>query len=151
MGKAQLEELEKSGKYLSVPRGRSMWPMLRSKKDIVEVHQLLRPAKRYNLVLYVRGENQQGVLHRVLHVRDREYVILGDNCWRREFIPREQVVGIATRFYRNGKWYDVSHKGYLFYVHLWSDFAFIRIPLIWTRDKAKAVLRRLRRKVKKID
>ena len=150
MGKAQLQEREKHGMYLSVPQGRSMWPMLRSKQDIVEIHKLVEPAKRYDVVLYVCGEDQQGVLHRVLHVRDTDYIIAGDNCWSREFIPKKQVVGIATRFFRRGKWYDMSHKGYRLYVHLWTDFAFIRMPLVWARERARRILRRVKRLVKKI-
>ena len=71
MGKAQLEQLERHGMYLSVPRGTSMLPMLRSKRDVVEIHRLERPAKRCDLVLYVRGEEQQGVLHRVIAVREK--------------------------------------------------------------------------------
>ena len=150
MGKEQLRELERSGKYLSVPAGRSMWPMLRNKQDIVEIHRLEQPAKRYDLVLYVRGENQQGVLHRVLHVREDDYIIAGDNCWQLEYIPREKVVGIAVRFYRKGKWYEVTHRGYMAYVHLWTDFFFIRRPLLWMREKARAVLRKLKHGIKRM-
>lgn len=145
MGKAQLEELEKHGMYLSVPQGRSMWPMLRSKRDIVEIHRLERPAKRYDLVLYVRGENLQGVLHRVLRLREKDYIIAGDNCWKKEYVPVDQVVGIAVRFCRNGRWYDSNHRGYMAYVHLWTDFFFIRRPMIWAREKARAALGRLKR------
>ena len=86
MGKAQLEQLEQHGMYMSVPRGRSMLPMLRSKRDIVEIHRLEPPAERCDLVLYVRGEEQQGVLHRVIAVREKDYVIAGDNCWIHDFV-----------------------------------------------------------------
>ena len=142
MGKAQLEELEKHGKYFSVPRGVSMWPMLRSKQDVVEIHRLEKPAKRYDLVLYTRGAQQQGVLHRVLSVREKEYVIAGDNCWRKEYIPHAQVVGIATRFQRNGKWIESDNPWYQAYVHLWTDLFFIRRPLLFTRDFAKRIKRK---------
>lgn len=145
MGKEQLEQLEKHGMYMSVPHGRSMYPMLRSQQDIVEVRRLGQPAKRYDLVLYVRGENRQGVLHRVLHVLEDKYIIAGDNCWRREYIPREQIKGIAVRFYRNGRWHEVTEKPYLLYVHLWTDLFFIRSPLFRLRDKAKAILSKIKK------
>ena len=74
MGKAQLEELNKCGKYFSVPRGISMWPMILNKEGIVEIHRLDRPARRYDVVLYIRGE-EQGVIHRVLHVRANDCII----------------------------------------------------------------------------
>ncbi len=140
MGKAQLAELEQRGCYFSVPRGRSMWPMLRSKQDVVEIHALNGPAKRYDLVLYIRG-SEQGVIHRVLRVRDAEYIIAGDNCWQKEYVKREQVRGIATRFCRSGKWHDVEDPGYRLYVHLWTDFFWLRRPLFYLRDRAKRLLR----------
>ena len=99
MGRAQLEELERTGRYFSVPRGVSMWPMILNKQGIVEIHRLERPARRYDLVLYIRGE-EQGVIHRVLRAREDDYVIAGDNCWRKEYVPRDRVAGIAVRFYR---------------------------------------------------
>lgn len=134
MGKAQLEELEKNGSYFSVPKGISMWPMILNKKGIIEIHKLEHKAKRYDLVLYIRGESQ-GVIHRVLHVREKDYIIAGDNCWRKEYIPHDKVVGIAVRFYRKGKWYDVDNPFYKIYVHLWTDLFFIRRPLFYLRDK----------------
>ncbi len=143
MGKAQLEELNKYGKYFSVPRGISMRPMILSKEGIVEIHKLEHPARRYDLVLYIRGEDQ-GVIHRVLHVRDRDYIIAGDNCWQKEYVPKEQVVGIAVRFYRKGKWYEVTDRRYLLYVHLWTDLFFLRRPLFYLRDRVKSALRKLR-------
>ena len=142
MGKAQLEELNKHGRYLSVPRGVSMWPMILNKEGIVEIEKLERPARRYDLVLYIRGE-EQGVIHRVLRVREKDYIIVGDNCWRREYIPKDRVVGIAVRFYRKGKWYEVTDWRYRIYVHLWTDLFFIRMPLLFLRDKTKAVLRKI--------
>lgn len=141
MGKAQLEQLEKTGNYYSVPRGISMWPMIRNKQDIVEIKKIESPAKRYDLVMYIRGE-EQGVIHRVHHVRDDVYVINGDNCWQKEYVPKDRVAGIAVRFCRNGKWHEVTEPGYLLYVHLWTDLFFIRRPVLFLRDKAKSVLRK---------
>ena len=147
MGKQQLIELETHGMYLSVPKGISMWPMIRSKQDIVEIHKLEAPAKRYDLVMYVRGD--LGVLHRVHHVRENEYVIVGDNCWGKEYIAKERVVGIATKFYRNGKWIDVSNRWYRIYVHLVTDLFFLRRPFLYLRDQAKRVLRKIKRRIKR--
>ena len=144
MGKAQLKELEQTGKYFSVPRGISMWPMILNKQGVVEIHRLESPARRYDVVLYIRGENDQGVIHRVLHVEDTRYIIAGDNCWRKEYIPREKVVGIAVRFYRKGKWYEVTDWRYRIYVHLWTDLFFIRRPLFRLRDRLKAYRRKLK-------
>jgi len=148
MGRAQVEELEKHGFYLSVPKGISMKPMILNQEGICEVHKLEGMAKRYDLVMYVRP-NGQGVIHRVMHVREKEYVILGDNCWRLEHVPHDWVKGIVKRFYRKGKWYDVNNFWYLVYVHIWSDFLFIKCPLFCVRDvcirRGKAVWGRIKK------
>lgn len=144
MGKAQLDELGKRGYYLSVPKGVSMWPMIRNRQDVVEIRVPKAPVKRYDLVMYVRGQDMQGVIHRVLRVKDGYYIIAGDNCWQKEYVSFAQVKGIATRFYRGGRWHDVNEAGYMAYVHLWTDLFFIRRPLLYARDMMKRVLRRLR-------
>ena len=144
MGKAQLEELNKSGKYFSVPRGISMRPMILNKEGIIEIHKLDHEAKRYDVVLYIRGE-ELGVIHRVLHVREKDYIIAGDNCWQKEYIPKDRVVGIAVRFYRKGKWYEVTDRRYLLYARLWTDLFFIRRPPLWLRDKSKGLFARIRK------
>ena len=138
----QVEQLEKNGYYLSVPRGISMWPMILNKEGIVEIHKLDGEAKRYDLVMYVRA-GRQGVIHRVVRVFDDHYLIIGDNCWRYEQVPKGDVKGIATRFYRRGKWYDVDNKLYQIYVHIWVDLLFIKRPIFYARDRFKGVLRRL--------
>lgn len=141
MGKAQLEELEKNGKYFISPKGISMKPMLGNKESIVEIHRLENTAKRYDLVMYIRGKNQ-GVIHRVIKVYDDHYLIIGDNCWQKEIVKKEQVKGLVVRFYRKGKWYDVNNKWYRLYVHVWVDFLFIKRPLFFIRDKIKKVIRK---------
>ena len=143
MGKAQIEELERCGKYFSVPKGVSMWPMLQNQQSIVEIRRLEEPARRYDVVLYIRGE-EQGVLHRVVQRREEDYIIIGDNCWQLERVPRERVIGIATRFYRKGRWYDVTDRRYLAYVQLWTDLLFLRRPILYLRDRLKSRFHRLK-------
>lgn len=145
MGKAQLDELARFGKYFSVPKGVSMWPMLLNRQSVVEIHSLEYQPKRYDVVLYIRGD-EQGVIHRVLRRKEDHYIIIGDNCWRLERVPLDHVVGIATRFYRKGYWYSVSDWRYLVYVHLWTDLLFLRRPLFYLRDRMKAWLKRFNRR-----
>ena len=135
-GTDQAEQLEKNGYYLSVPRGISMRPMVLNKEGILEVHKLTEPAKRYDLVMYIRS-GSVGVIHRVVKVREDDYVIIGDNCWRYEYVPKEDVKGIVTRFYRKGKWYDVDNRWYKLYVHIWVDLLFIKRPLFHIRDSVR--------------
>lgn len=136
-----MEELEKCGKYFISPKGISMKPMLGNKESVVEIHKLDRTAKRYELVMYIRP-NLQGVIHRVIRVYDDYYLIIGDNCWQKEFVKKEQVKGIIVRFYRKGKWYDTDNIWYRLYVHIWVDFLFIKRPLFYVRDKVKRFIRK---------
>lgn len=146
MGKAQLRELEERGHYYSAPRGVSMLPMIHGGRDIVEVRRLDRRARRGELVLYVRGPSEQGVLHRVIRVRDHDYVIAGDNCWRREIVSHERVVGVAASFCRNGTWYDVSHTGYKLYAWVWTAIFPLRRPVYFVRDRLSARVGKGRRR-----
>lgn len=124
-----------------------MWPMIRGGRDVVEIYRLEGPAKRYDLVLYFRGAKQQGVLHRVLEVRGNDYIIAGDNTGWKESVPKENVVGIATRFCRKGKWHDVNERGYGLYVRLWTDLYPLRSPIQRCRDKARIAGGKLKRRL----
>lgn len=148
MGKAQLEQLEKYGSYLSVPHGVSMYPMIRDRRDIVEIRKIDREPVRYDLVMYIRGA-EQGVIHRVLYKKDGIFVICGDNCWQREYVKPEQIRGIAVRFRRGEKWHEVDEKPYLLYVHLWCDFFWVRYGILRGRDFAKRCYRKISRMLKK--
>ncbi len=138
MGREQLKELEAHGKYLSSPKGISMWPMIVQGRDAVLIEKLKEKPKRYDLVVYTRGE-AQGVIHRVIRFResDGKYIICGDNCWSLEIVAPEQINGIVTEFCRKGKWYPVSDLRYRIYVHIWTDLLVFRRPLFYVRDRVK--------------
>ena len=141
MGKVQIEKLEKYGSYLSVPSGISMRPMIRGGRDAVLIKKLTHKPKRYDLVMYVRP-NLQGVIHRVVRYENGKYVIIGDNCWRYEYVKPEQIKGIVTEFCHKGKWHKVDEKLYQLYVHLWVDFVFVKRPVFYLRDKLKRLIKR---------
>ena len=69
MGKNQLKLLEKDGRYISVPSGISMRPMIRGKKDAVVVEKIKDKPRRYDLVMYIRGK-EIGVIHRVIRFKN---------------------------------------------------------------------------------
>ena len=148
MGKSQLELLERTGKYISVPRGISMRPMIKAGRDAVVIEKLEHKPRRYDLVLYVRGEDT-GVIHRVIHAYDDMYIICGDNCWQLEKVKPSQIKGIVTQYCRKGKWHSVDNLPYKIYVHLWVDLLFIKRPLFFIRDKAGRVVSKLMKMRKK--
>lgn len=144
------ELLEKDGYLIYTNVGNSMLPLLRQRRDIIEIRKL-QPStrcKKYDAVLYKRGGKY--ILHRILKVRPNDYVIVGDNCiWREYGITDDMILGVMTRVIRNGKSIDVNtNKQYRLYVHLWCDFYHVRVAILYLKRLAYAVLRKLKRLLK---
>ena len=113
-----------------------MLPLLRHRRDIVEIHPLTERAKKYDVVLYKQGERY--ILHRIIKVRPNDYVICGDNNIRREYgITDAQIIGVMTRVIRDGKSITTDNLWYRFYVHLWCDFYHVRAAYLYCKMVAK--------------
>lgn len=120
MSKVSLEqELARSGRLIYVTKGYSMRPFIRSGQDLVEIHPRgPERLRKYDVVLYRRGAEY--VLHRIVAVRDRDYVICGDNCVELEKgITDSQIIGVLTGIVRDGKKLDIHSRGYRLRVRLW--------------------------------
>ena len=133
------EMLEEQDYIVYTNIGDSMLPLLRQKKDIVEIRKK-EPGRcrKYDMVLYKR--NSKYILHRILKVLPDGYVIAGDHNLFLEYdIADEQILGVVTRVVRDGKSINMTDKKYLFYVHLWCDFYPVRILIL----RIKALIRRL--------
>lgn len=116
------EVLATEGFYMGPPVGISMWPMLRNRHDVMMVVPAKGELRRYDVALYRRGEKY--VLHRVVehyeHGSQKGYVICGDNCIALEYIPREDVLGVLSGFYRDGRRIDCeTSRAYHAYAKLW--------------------------------
>lgn len=130
--------LKKEGVLIYTNVGYSMMPLLRQRKDIIEIRKK-EPGrcKKYDVVLYKRGSSY--ILHRILKVLPDGYLIAGDNCITLEKdITDKNILGVMTRIRRNGKSITPDNFWYKVYVHLWCDFYPIRIFLL----KAKAFVYR---------
>ena len=90
--------LSSEGRYVGTTVGVSMLPMIRSGKDVIVVDKKTERLKPYDVALYMRGDAY--VLHRVLSVRENDYVIRGDNCYSDEFISEDAVFGVLSVFFR---------------------------------------------------
>lgn len=101
--------------------GTSMNPLLKQDRDLVTVTRKTdRRCHRGDVVLYKRPADGAYVLHRVVEVRPDSYVILGDNCVRREYgITDRDILGVMTSFLRDGKQVSVDHPVYRLYVAVW--------------------------------
>ncbi|MBQ9923895.1 MAG: S26 family signal peptidase [Clostridia bacterium] len=122
------EVLEREGRLVYTNVGISMLPLLRQGKDLFVVEK--RGPERLragDVVLYRRPPNQY-VLHRIVEVREREYVILGDNCVNREYgITDGDILGILTGVVRDGKLHTVTEKWYRLYSFFMVHGADVRI------------------------
>lgn len=132
------ELLEKDGYLVYNNLGYSMLPLLRQKKDIIEIRKNCSERyKKYDVVLYKRGE--QYILHRILKVLPDRYVIAGDhNTFIDPPVKDDMILGVMTRVIRNGKSITPDNFWYKVYVHFWCDFYPIRVFLL----KAKAFVYR---------
>ena len=116
--------------------GVSMNPLLRQDRDLITVLRTDLAKKDKNgrfhnheVVLYKRHSDGAYVLHRIVEVREKDYVILGDNCVKREYgISDEDILGVMTSFVRDGKTVPVTDPLYKAYVELWCALEPFRGP-----------------------
>lgn len=139
------EELQRYGRLIYPNVGVSMMPLLRQHRDLMIIEPTKGRCKKYDAVLY-RRSNGQYVLHRILKVREKDYVICGDNCYTCEYgITDAHILGVLTGFVRDGKTYHVDNRAYQCYVHIWCDFFPIRAFLLkskaWIKRKMKAIIK----------
>lgn len=130
-----LEQLEQGNRVTFGPKGTSMLPMLRQKLDRVELASLTRDLRKYDLPLY-RRKNGHYVLHRIVKT-GHTYTCIGDNQFTRETgVEREQVIAVATGFYRGEKYIPVTALSYRLYCRFWHWTRGIRF--CWRKIKARA-------------
>ena len=112
-------ELLKHGVYASVTRGPSMKPLFKTARDMVIVKKPTRELKKYDVVLYTGAKNRY-TMHRIIAVRENEYLIRGDNTYRIEHIPKENIIGVLTEFNRKGKRHSTEELSFKIYSRVWN-------------------------------
>ncbi len=105
-------DLEKLGVISFVPKGNSMWPMLKNRGQSVIVEKKQNRLKLFDVGFFVRN-NGAFVLHRVVKVLEDGYVFCGDSQLVLETIKEEQVFGIMTAFYQGKKCIDARDEKYV--------------------------------------
>lgn len=143
MDKLRFEDyIEQEGKLIYKNVGTSMMPLIRQGQDLMVIEKPQGRLKKYDVPLYKRDSGQY-VLHRILKVRENDYVICGDHCYRKEYgITDRHIIGVLTAVIRDGKEIPVTDRRYRMYVRLWCDFFHIRALILI----AKTIPRRIRRK-----
>ena len=115
----QIEEiLQQNGFYISTTVGTSMYPMMRNRQDTIVIRPVTQPLRKYDVPLYKRQDDY--VLHRIVRVTPKGYVICGDNCLNREYgITDQQIIGVLSEFIRGEKEVDMNSIGYKNYCRIW--------------------------------
>lgn len=147
MGTSFEEELERAGYIIYTNVGVSMLPLLRENRDVMRIER--KAWKCYDAVLFRRpGVVGRGryVVHRILRVNpDRSCWIVGDNMTEGETVQPEDILGVLTGVYRDGRMVEVKDMGYRLYVTLWCRPWPLRIPLLRAMHLCRRVLSRVKR------
>ena len=136
------EQLATAGKLIYTNRGDSMMPLIKQDRDLVIIEPVHGRLKKYDVPLYKRDSGQY-VLHRIMKVRENDYVMCGDNRWEKEYgITDRHIIGVLTGVVHNGKTIPVTDKKYKLYVHFWCDFYLIRAIILRVRSKLRRTFKK---------
>lgn len=138
--------IERDGRLIYTNVGDSMRPLIRQDRDILIIEKPVGRLKKYDVPLYKRDSGQY-VLHRILKVRERDYVICGDNRYSKEYgITDRNIIGVLMAVVRDGKEIPITDWRYRLYVHLWCDFFLIRVFILKARKFPKWLKRKYEKK-----
>ena len=142
-GSVMEELLKRDGVLVYKTRGVSMRPLFKENRDLVTVRVFDGRLKKYDVPLYRRGDKRY-VLHRIIEVRDNDYVIRGDNTFAKEYVSDNAIIGVLTEFKRKGKDCSVDSRGYRFYARFWNFIYPVRFVL----HKLRRLGGKIKRKIK---
>ena len=135
-------ELRLYGSFAVCAKGNSMKPLLRNQRDMLIIETPESEPSKYDIVLY-RDNKGRYILHRIVRVKAREYLIRGDNSYTDEIVPKERVIGILTAYNKDGKRYEAHSRKALMYARFW---VFI-YPIRKLFHKLSSLVRRAVRKI----
>ena len=137
------ELLRKDGKVITHVVGSSMKPLLHDRQSIVIVEDVRNvPPRKGDVVLY--KVNGTYILHRIMQIAEKEYLIRGDNTWMTEHVPKTALLATMTGFYRKPDGRLITRENLFCQLYL---FALPAIRFIRRAGgKAKRVLRALIRR-----
>ncbi|MBQ8583751.1 MAG: S24/S26 family peptidase [Clostridia bacterium] len=143
------EQLAEHGKIIYTNVGTSMMPLLREHRDVMIIERPTGRLKKYDVPLY-KTPSGKYILHRILKVRENDYVICGDHCTRREYgITDEHIIGVLTGVIRDGKTIRMDDFSYKLYYHLWCDLFYIRVAILKVKSFFVRGFRFLKKKLKR--
>ena len=140
MSKHTFEEiLARDGRLVYTNVGDSMLPLIRQGRDLLVIVPAAGRLKKYDIPLY-RRDSGQYVLHRVVKVREHDYVLCGDNRWHREKgITDRHIIGVLSAVIRDGKEISMSDRRCRLYARLWCGLFPLRAVILIGRHVLKRI------------
>ena len=134
------ELLNEQGYFLYTNVGNSMMPLLRQRKDVIEIQKKNGRIKKYEVALY-KVEDKY-ILHRCISVNEKGYVFSGDHNTYKEYnVTDDMIIGVMTRILRDNKIIYPSSLLYRLYSHLWVDLYPIKVILLSFKKAVSRIMR----------
>lgn len=139
----EIKEKINNGGTVKLPiTGISMRPLLVWGRDTVDIVKCEK-AKKGDIIFYLR-DNGQFVLHRIVGIDDKGYILCGDNQWVLEYGIRDRhIIGVVTSITRKGKTFDMTNVPYRIYSSLWMAVLPVRKTIIPIVRKSKHYLKKI--------
>jgi len=133
MSKASFEDIiESKGQLIYTNVGDSMYPLIQE-RDLLVIKKAELPLKKYDVPLYKR-DNGQYVLHRIIAIKNGEYIICGDNRAGREYgITDRHIIGVLTDVIRNGETIPVRPPQHMMRLRIWCSSMILRRVILLIR------------------
>ena len=127
--------LAKGASFRFQAKGSSMWPFMKN-GDVITVSPLSRTSPSLgDVVVFVRPDTGNPVVHRVVGRRGDLLLMKGDNSPAPDgLFPSRDVVGRVTRVERDGKSFSggLGPERYLLTIISWTGILLARLPPVWS-------------------
>ena len=139
------EQIEKSGSIAFVPKGDSMWPIIKNKSKTVLIKKKEGRLCALDVGMYERKSGNV-VLHRVVEVLDGGYIFQGDSQTEKEEIAEDKVFGVFSGYFTKKEFINANNQKYVNRVKKWltkRDKNCLRLKLFKFKKRVKAKLQRI--------
>ncbi len=107
------EAFDKDESFSFMPNGISMLPTIVGGRDPVTIKKPDGQLQKYDIILY-RRKSGQFVLHRIIGVSEKGYILCGDNeCRPEKYIQHETVIGVVEAYKQDGNVVITGSKKFL--------------------------------------
>ena len=141
------KELSEKGSFATCAVGESMRPMLRGGRDMVVIEALSGKIRKYDVILF-KDAAARYVLHRVVKIKNGRIITRGDNTYFTENVAPEAVLGILTKYNKNGKSYSVNSFSQRLYARWRVTFYPVRKLYLRIKKRLSAAARKIFKKSK---